>query len=551
MSWYFGVDDPGIERTLSVLLGNHFGTDERQRVVNIDFSDFDGSSNLHILLTRILPQLAKLTHLQELNLSGCNELDPYYLPPEIGNLCHIATLKLSEFHKLKSLPKEIGDLKCLKQLILVGCGNLSLLPVEVGKLTELEDLVIGHCVSFTGLPAEIGGLSNLKRLNLSYCWKLKSLPAEIGNLKALEDLDLSNCDSLPYSLPAEIGGLSNLKRLNLSCYKELKTLPAEIGNLKAIEDLDLSICDSLTCLPTGIGDLSNLKRFNLSYCRKLKSLPAEIGNLKALEDLVIDHCHSLTYLPVEIGGLSNLKQLSLSYCRELKALPAELGNLKALEDLDLSYCDSLTCLSTKLRALDNPRCSKPSLDSLSAWIGNLTCLESIHLNGYDISISGPESQIWSILSRLPESVVRISLQTFYIEECKSLCSIRLPRRLRQLDLSDTPLIKSTEGTDDGLEKIEILKLLNKQIELGAVCNYYNHFEKSRLFSLEAEHLLDINECGRVLLTEASVALSVWPIALARANKRLQKYPSRNASALYSLLHGPACASRGSFVEDKT
>jgi hypothetical protein len=36
--------------------------------------------NLHILHTRILPQLAKLTRLQELNNSGCNELE-LYLPP--------------------------------------------------------------------------------------------------------------------------------------------------------------------------------------------------------------------------------------------------------------------------------------------------------------------------------------------------------------------------------------------------------------------------------------------------------------------------------------
>jgi Leucine-rich repeat (LRR) protein len=190
-----------------------------------------------------------------------------------------------------------------------------------------------------------------------------------------------------------------------------------------------------------------------------------------------------TRLPAEIGGLSNLKRLILSECSELKSLPAEIENLKALEDLDLSNCRSLTCLpaeigglSTKLRTLDISYCSKPGLDSLSEWIGNLSSLESIRLEGYNStrrdSTSGLETTIWSILSRLPESVVRISLVRFYIEECKSLCSMRLPRRLRQLDLSDTPLMKSTDGTDAGLEKIDILKLLNKQIELGVVCKSY-------------------------------------------------------------------------------
>lgn len=151
MSLDFGADDPDIERTLSFLLGNRFRTDERQRVVSqYWFSDFKRSSNsnLHILLTHILPQLAKLTRLQELNASGCNELDPY-LPPKIGNLCHLAMPTLSEFHKLRSHPKEIFYLSCLKQLTLRGCWNLNCLPVEVGKLTALEDLNLGNCNSLT------------------------------------------------------------------------------------------------------------------------------------------------------------------------------------------------------------------------------------------------------------------------------------------------------------------------------------------------------------------------------------------------------------------
>jgi hypothetical protein len=113
-----------------------------------------------------------------------------------------------------------------------------------------------------------------------------------------------------------------------------------------------------------------------------------------------------------------------------------------------------------------------------------------------------------------------------IKECKPLRSMILPSRLRQLDLYSAPLMKNTYGgTVDGMEKSEIIKLLNKQIELGSVyCEDYKDFKESRLFSLEAEHLLDINECGGVILTdEASVVLSVYPTVLARANKRLQKF----------------------------
>ena len=195
------ADDPGIERALSILLGNRFRTDERRRIVSIDCSDFYETSNQRILLTRSLPQLAEVTRLQELTISGCKELDPC-LPPEIGTLCHLATLKISEFHKLRSLPKEIGDLSCLKQLTVELCGSLSFLPVAVGKLAALEELDLSSCESLICLPAGIGGLSNLKWLDLSYCSELVSLPVVIGNLKArLEDLDLLCCYSLT-SLPS-------------------------------------------------------------------------------------------------------------------------------------------------------------------------------------------------------------------------------------------------------------------------------------------------------------------------------------------------------------
>jgi Leucine-rich repeat (LRR) protein len=168
----FGADGPGIESTLSVLLGHRVRTDERGRVVSMDFSDFEGSSDLHIPLTRILPQLTELTALENLDLRYC--------------------------YSLTCLPSEIGCLSNLKQLTLYGCTELKTLPAAIENLKALEDLDIGNCYySLTCLPAEIGGLSNLKQLTLTGCSVLKTLPADIGNLKALlEDLDLRYCKSL-------------------------------------------------------------------------------------------------------------------------------------------------------------------------------------------------------------------------------------------------------------------------------------------------------------------------------------------------------------------
>ncbi len=90
---------------------------------------------------------------------------------------------------LTVLPPEIGNLTSLKTLRLTN-NNLRELPIEIGKLSVLESLDI--CTNnINELPSEIGNLTNLVYLNIGYNRDLNVLPESIGDLKKLERIEVS------------------------------------------------------------------------------------------------------------------------------------------------------------------------------------------------------------------------------------------------------------------------------------------------------------------------------------------------------------------------
>ncbi|GAB5493666.1 MAG: hypothetical protein Phog2KO_38810 [Phototrophicaceae bacterium] len=141
--------------------------------------------------------------------------------------------------------------------------GLTELPPEIGNLANLETLRL-YRNELSSLPPEIGNLVNLRFLSLSFN-NLTSLPSEVGNLANLSSLRLAFNDL--NSLPSEIGNLTNLTYLDLA-YNELNRLPSEIGNLAKLCNFDLSD-NRLLYLSISLAQLSNLEangcRFDLSY----------------------------------------------------------------------------------------------------------------------------------------------------------------------------------------------------------------------------------------------------------------------------------------------
>lgn len=86
-------------------------------------------------LTRIPPEIVKLTNLRYLNLSN-NEITE--LSPEIGELRQLLSFSLFK-NKITYLPPEIGELTNLEHLDLA-YNQLTSLPTEIGKLSNLKTL---------------------------------------------------------------------------------------------------------------------------------------------------------------------------------------------------------------------------------------------------------------------------------------------------------------------------------------------------------------------------------------------------------------------------
>jgi len=118
-----------------------------------------------------------------------------YLPPEIGNLTYLKTLRFS-FSKLTGpIPKEIGNLSNLERLIFdrARFANANL-PVEIGNLQKLKYLAF--------VSAELGG----------------ELPVSLGNLKNLQGLHFT-ANNLTGNLPVELAGLPKLNSVRLCANK--------------------------------------------------------------------------------------------------------------------------------------------------------------------------------------------------------------------------------------------------------------------------------------------------------------------------------------------
>ncbi|HWT83929.1 MAG TPA: leucine-rich repeat domain-containing protein, partial [Candidatus Methylomirabilis sp.] len=168
------------------------------------------------------------------------------VPPQIAQITKLKQLRLSG-NKITTLPEEIGQLVNLQELI-VGNNRLATLPPGIGQLTSLRTLILGEN-ELTTLPPEIGQLVNLQELRLNSN-QLATLPPEIGQLTSLQRLDLGG--NRLTTLPPEIAQLTSLRTLILD-KNGLTALPPEIIQLVNLEEVTLQN-NQLTTLPPEIAD---------------------------------------------------------------------------------------------------------------------------------------------------------------------------------------------------------------------------------------------------------------------------------------------------------
>ena len=86
------------------------------------------------------------------------------LPPELGQLTGLTTLRLGGPQLHGEIPPELGQLTKLRKLYLVLSHLSGAVPPELGQLTNLDWLFL-HDNQLTAIPPELGQLTNLWRLD--------------------------------------------------------------------------------------------------------------------------------------------------------------------------------------------------------------------------------------------------------------------------------------------------------------------------------------------------------------------------------------------------
>ena len=216
-------------------------------------------------------------------------------------------------------------------------NNLSgTLPPELGALSNLRSVRL-YSNDLTGeIPTWLGGLSNLQSLDLSSTGLYGQIPAELGGLSSLRTLSLFG-NELTGEIPPELGDLSNLGYLNLSSNELTGEIPPELGSLSSLRTLSLSSNELTGEIPQELGGLSNLQSLDLSSTGLYGQIPAELGGLSSLRTLSLFGNELTGEIPPELGGLSNLGYLNLAQNELSGFIPPELGSLSSLNDLQLSH----------------------------------------------------------------------------------------------------------------------------------------------------------------------------------------------------------------------
>jgi Leucine-rich repeat (LRR) protein len=210
---------------------------EKTGALKLDLSGWkEGKATGLETLTRLPPELERLTSLQSLDLRHCKRLSN--LSPLAG-LTSLQLLDLSECDQLKNL-YPLDSLASLKDLDLSGCSQLSGDLSPLASLASLRWLNLYGCGQLSGDLWPLA-LASLWQLNLYGCGQLSGDLWPLS-LTSLLSLNPHGCGQLSSDL-SPLAGLTKLRKLSLSgCLGIGRFAPLE-SLLPTLKELYLFECE--------------------------------------------------------------------------------------------------------------------------------------------------------------------------------------------------------------------------------------------------------------------------------------------------------------------
>ncbi|MCD7463267.1 hypothetical protein HAX54_050234 [Datura stramonium] len=363
------------------------------------------------------------------------------IPPHLGNLSFLVSLKISNNTFHGDLPAELGHLQRLK-LIDCSSNNFSgVIPSFLSLLPNLRFVYLSYSQFSGEIPSSLSNLTKLEKLILERNFLEGEIPREIGDLHYLTVIDLQYNQLTGY-IPSSIFNITTMQVIALTDNNLTGKLPASIwDHLPNLEGLHLSKNYLSGVIPQNLEKCRKLQVLALSFNEFTGTVPRELGNLTALTKLSIPALHLEGEIPVELGNLKKLQRLDLSHNKLSGSVPASIFNMSALQLLGLQLNKLSGTLPSDLgRGMPNIEeflCGGNNLRGfISASISNSSRLRVIDFSGN--SFSGPIPESLGNLEYL--EILSLGENNFFSDSTFSfLASLTNCRNLRVLSFGDNPL----------------------------------------------------------------------------------------------------------------
>ncbi|URD93569.1 Leucine-rich repeat receptor-like protein kinase [Musa troglodytarum] len=265
------------------------------------------------------------------------------LSGDIQNLTELTHLDLSFNKKLGGpLPPSIGNLKQLQTLRLINCNFGGRIPDEVGNLLNLTTLSL-NSNNFTGrIPGSLGRLSNLNWLDLADNQLNGSLPTSSNGASGLDQLVNNlhfhlNLNQLSGPIPSDLFR-SNMQVIHmlLDHNNFSEEIPESIGLAQSLKVLRLDVNSLRGSIPSSINNLTSLNVLNLGNNKLTGPMPNLTG-MAALNYLNLsNNLFDPSEAPAWLLDVQNLTTLIIESGNLHGEVPQTLFSLPHLQEVRLN-----------------------------------------------------------------------------------------------------------------------------------------------------------------------------------------------------------------------